>query len=151
MSFKFSTGYRNGICVNGSVKALLDGGFIDLYAGAVPASPDDSVGAATLLCTISDNATGAGLTLNTTASGGVVTKLPAQTWKGEILADGTPTFFRFRKTGDTGGASTTDIRIQGTIGLSGADMVLNPAILDKDPAPQYQVLDYFSVAALTSV
>lgn len=150
MAFKFSTGFRNGALVTGSVSTLLTGGFIDIYSGAVPADADASVGSAVLLTTISDNAGVGGLSFEPTASGGVLSKLGSQTWKGLINADGTASFFRYRLTGDTGALSTTAVRVQGTVGLAGYDMNLNPVVLAVAPAPQYQIIDYFSLNFLTA-
>ncbi len=57
------------------------------------------------------------------ASAGVISKVASETWSGNAVATGTASFFRIRGNGDTGtGASTTAIRIDGSIGTSGADM-----------------------------
>ena len=52
MAIKTSTGLRNAMLATGSAKAALDGGRINIYAGAAPATADDAVGGATLLCAI---------------------------------------------------------------------------------------------------
>jgi hypothetical protein len=58
-------------------------------------------------------------------SSGVISKIATDTWSGTAALGGTAGWFRIRGAGDTGaGASTTAIRIDGTIGTSGADMNL---------------------------
>lgn len=69
-----STGLRNHLLATGSLKDGLDGGVIRLYSGTVPASADDSIGAAVLLCTVSLASAGTGITLAASASAGVITK-----------------------------------------------------------------------------
>lgn len=120
----FSTGLRNHILATGSMKAGLDGGVIRIYAGAVPADADASIGAATLLVTISDDDTGTGLTLDATPSAGVLSKAPAQTWSGTPGATGTATFWRFTTIADDGSSSTSVKRAQGTVGTVLADMIV---------------------------
>lgn len=141
--FKLSTGLRNGLLTTSSLKGLLDTGKIKIYAGTVPASANDALGSATLLCTISNNGTATGLTLASAAADGVLTKTLAEVWSGTNAAGGTATFFRWEMTGDDGSASTTAIRLQGTVGVAGADMNLSSVSLTSG-APQ--TLDYFTVA-----
>ena len=120
MSLKLSTGLRNGMLDNTSFKALMANGFIKLYSGTPPATADAAV-TGTLLTIISDNATGAGLTLGTAASG-AIPKNRSQVWSGVNLATGTATYFRFVENADDGTASTTQKRVQGTCATSGADL-----------------------------
>lgn len=57
--------------------------------------------------------------------GGIISKLASETWSGTATTTGTAGWFRIRGAGDSGvGASTTAMRIDGTIGSSGADMNL---------------------------
>lgn len=126
MALIFSTGFKNEVLDTGSVKTTFDDGYIDVYAGTVPADADAALGGATLLVTYSDNGAaegaGNGLDLDTAAAGGAIGKAPAQVWKGNAAATGTASFFRYRQTGDGGLLSTTDVRIQGTVGGGGADL-----------------------------
>ena len=148
MAFKYSTGFKKAICDTASVKGTFDGGFIKVYSApteppedADAALPSDSV----LLLTFSDNAGAGGLNLAAAAVGGAISKLSTQTWKGVAAATGTPAFFRYVQTGDTGAFSTTDKRIQGTVGTAGADMNLaNSSITDE----QEYTLDFFSLTFL---
>ena len=126
-AYRESTGLVNYLQVTGSRKAGLDGGFLDIYAGTVPADADASIGGATLLSTLTlggDDVTG--LTIDATATDGVIKKPDAAVWRDPTPpATGTASFFRWRQTGDTGALSTTDRRIQGTVGTIGCDLNLN--------------------------
>jgi hypothetical protein len=145
MAFQYSTGLKNAVLATGSFKSLLDDGFIKVYSAptAVPDSPDDALpGDSVLLCTYSDNSGSGGLDFETAAADGVLTKETSQTWSGAGAANGTPAFFRYVKTGDTGTLSTSAYRIQGTVGQAGADMnITNSTYV----AGTTYSLDYFSL------
>jgi hypothetical protein len=119
---KRSTGFRNAMLASGAVPAL-NGKVIKIFAGStIPDSADDALPAGTtLLCTISVDDNGTGLSFGT-AAGGQVTKSSSEVWSGSVMASGTAAFFRMEDAADAGAASATAIRIQGTIGLDGADM-----------------------------
>lgn len=135
---KYSTGWGKARMDDSPLRTIADGGFIKIYGGSgvtPPASADAAV-TGTLLATISLNSSGTGLTFDTsvnnpvtfvTDSAGlkyaVLIKPPAATWSGLIAASGDAVYFRYVKAGDTGALSTTDIRAQGTIGVSAADML----------------------------
>ncbi len=143
MSLKASTGLRNYMLDTGSLKAALALGFIKIYAGTVPADADASLGSATLLCTITKNGDGVtGLSLAASAVSGAIAKA-AETWSGTNATSGTASFWRLTKTGDTGLASTTDIRLQGVAATSGAELIMTSVTL-AGGAPQN--IDYFTVA-----
>lgn len=124
MALKLSTGTRVGLAVTGSLRSLLNGSTIKIYGGTVPASADDDIGSATLLCTVSVGGDGTGVTFESTAPGGVLTKTAAETWQGTNVASGTATFFRISPPSDPGTASSTVVRGQGTVGVLAADMEL---------------------------
>ena len=119
---KRSTGLRNYMLASGSFKAALAGTVLRIYGGAAPASADESIGSAVLLCTISVDGDGTGVTLDATASGGVIVKNPSEVWAGDVTTSGTATFFRMEFAADTGAFSTSAVRMQGTVGLVGADL-----------------------------
>lgn len=125
MSVKLSTGFRQGIAITDSLKALLDGGYLRIYSGAVPASADAALGAAVLINEISAGGTGTVLTFEATAPAGVLSKAVAENWTGNNLVTDTPTFFRYVLAADAGDASTTAVRIQGTAGALGSDMFIS--------------------------
>ena len=119
---KRSTGLRNYMLASGSFKAALAGTVLRIYDGAAPASADESIGSAVLLCTISVDGDGTGVTLDATASGGVIVKNPSEVWTGDVTTTGTASFFRMEFAADTGAFSTSAVRMQGTVGLVGADL-----------------------------
>jgi hypothetical protein len=123
MAIKSSTGLRDGALGDSSIKDLLDLGFIDIYAGAVPATADADVTGHTKLCRISVNSTGTGLSMDP-PSGGIMSKPSGDVWSGTNLATGTATFYRHVGASDTGALSTTQPRLQGTVSVAGADLNL---------------------------
>lgn len=143
MTMKASTGLRNGMLAANPLKTLLAAGFIRIYAGAVPASADDAIGSATLLCTISLNSTGTGINFDTAAANGTLAKAPAETWSGLNAASGTASFFRHVLSSDTGALSATALRIQGEIAAVGSDLNFSSTSLTSGAT---QTIDYYNVA-----
>lgn len=143
MTIKTSTGLRNGALSGGSVKTQLDGGLIKIYAGSPPATADAAVGAATLLCTISLNSAGTGINFDTAAASGVLAKAPAEVWSGVNAVTGTAAWYRHVAAADDGLESTTQVRIQGLVGVSGSDLNLSSTTLTISAT---QTIDYYSVA-----
>lgn len=122
MSIQFSSGLRDHLLISGSFKSALDGGVLRIYSGAIPANADADSSGATILCTISLDATGTGLTWGSTVTAGILSKNTSEIWRGLVANTGTATYFRFMAIADTGALSTTDKRVQGTVGLVGADL-----------------------------
>lgn len=147
MTTKLSTGLRNKMLDTGSLKSRLALGFIKLYSGAEPASADAAV-TGTLLCTISVSGNGTGLSLDTSAASGVLAK-SAEVWSGAIVATGVAGYYRFSAAGDTGAASTTEERIQGSVGLAGADLNLSNTTLTTNASLTAQTIDYYVVSLPT--
>lgn len=125
MATRLSTGLVNKMLATGSFRTTFAACFIDIYSGTQPASADDAA-TGTKLATIYSNGTSLGLNLDTTATGGVITKAPAETWScSSAAASGTAGWFRMREASDAGtGASTTAARLDGAIATSGAQMNL---------------------------
>lgn len=119
---KRSTGFRNATLSTGAVPALT-GTVLKIYAGTtIPATADEAIPVgSTLLATVSVSDTGTGLSFAAPA-GGQVTKNTGEVWSGTVAASGTASFFRMEPAADTGAFSQTAIRVQGTVGLDGADM-----------------------------
>ena len=113
---KVSTGLNAAIISGGSWLTALDNGVLRIYSGDVPASADAAIGSAVLLCEVSLGGTGAGLPLD--VDGATIRKVPTDSWSGVNVATGQASFFRHVQGADTGSASTTAIRIQGTVGLT---------------------------------
>jgi hypothetical protein len=141
---QFSTGAKVYILGTGSVRAAFNGGYLKLYGGAVPGSADAAIGSATLLATVSVNGDGTGLSFAATAVGGELSKDSGEVWYGTGLATGTVTFARFVLGSDTGTLSTTERRIQVTVGTQAADFLLGSLSVTSgvDTAPIYSCLLY---------
>ena len=143
---KASTGLRNKLLDTNPLKTLFNLGFIKIYSGTVPATADDSIGAATLLVTISNNATGTGLTFASAAASGVLGKNGSEVWKGTCGASGTASFYRLVAAGDTAGSSTTEARLQGVVGTGDADLNLSSVSLTNGAT---QTIDVYTVTLPT--
>ena len=129
---KYSEGARNGMMVGDSLSGLITGSVIRLYSGAVPPSPNDGIGSSDVLCVISVDDNGTGIGFEPTAVGGVLRKLTSQAWRGTNLMSGTATYFRIVDPADSDGVSTTAVRVQGSIGVGGADLNLDDVALILD-------------------
>lgn len=145
MTFKISSGLRDALLLDTGLSSCLDGGFIKIYGGTVPANADAALTGATLLCTVSLASGATGLSFDAPAAG-VLPKAAAQVWSGVNAASGTATFYRFAGAADTGVLSTSEYRVQGTIGLAGADMNLTSTVLVSGAT---QAIDYFVIALPT--
>ena len=146
MALQYSTGFKDAVLDTGSFKGTFDDGYIRIYDGTMPADADAALAGNTVLVTYSDNDAGfgvAGLDLEAAAVNGAISKATAQTWKGTAAATSAGTFFRYIQAADTGGASATEIRIQGTVGGAGADLFLSTA--DFVSTNEY-TLDLFSIS-----
>lgn len=122
MALKLSTGFRDHLLTTGDLQSALDGGVIRIYSGTEPATADAALAGNTLLCTISNNSTGTGITMAATAASGVLGKNSAEIWSGSIVASGTASFYRFSPLTDDGALSTTVRRLQGSVATAGADL-----------------------------
>jgi hypothetical protein len=129
MSEKMSTGLCQQMLDTAPFKTIFDGGFIDIYGGTPPATADAAVSGATLLCRVSNASTATGLTFEAAATGGVLAKTAAEVWTGVNVAGGDASFYRLVTPADTGASSPTEPRIQGTVGVGGADMNLGTVTL----------------------
>lgn len=143
MAINISTGLRNYLCVTGSMRSALAGKVIHLYSGTAPVNADAAItGSNTLLCTISVDGDGTGITFEATAVNGILTKTAAEEWTGTVLSNGTATFYRLATSADDQTLSTTAVRIQGSVDIVGADMnISNPTLV----AAASQDLTYFTL------
>lgn len=127
MTISTSTALRVAMLSGPGVKPTLDGGEIRIYGGIAPASADDGIGGATLLCSVKLDGTD-GITLDDSTIG--VLAIPAgANWFGTNTGTGTATFYRVCQSSDTGAASTSAPRIQGSVGVVGADLNLDTVSL----------------------
>lgn len=127
-----SLGLRHHVLAVGSMKDALSGKVIKLYSGAVPATANDAItGGNTLLCTISTGGDGTPLEFEATPVNGILVKDTSDEWVGTVLASGTATFYRFSAAADADGASTTNVRVQGSVAIVGGDLNLsNPTLVE---------------------
>lgn len=121
MSEMISTALANKMLDTGSLKATFNNAEIRIYSGSVPASADAAAG--TVIATVTE-ASNAALTWAAAAAGGVLAK-SANTWADTsgTNAGGVATYYRLVAKTDTDALDTTTYpRIQGTVGVGGADM-----------------------------
>lgn len=144
---KFSTGFRDQLMTTAPARTIMDLGFIKIYGGAVPATADAALGAATLLCTLSVDGLGDGLSMAAAAVDGVLEKDDTQVWQGTNVAGGVATFYRHVAVGDTGAASTTQARIQGNIAVGNSDMNITAGTTLVNAAPN--ILNYYQISLPT--
>lgn len=129
MALRQSTGFRNkaldGASGSGGVKALLVGGFLDIFTGAQPASADYVETGTKLIRISSTSGTSAsdGLRFGTAAAGVLPLTVPA--WTGSVTVAGVAGWARFYGTGGTTGTSATEVRMDMSVGVSGADLNLS--------------------------
>ena len=129
MSARFSTALRIYMQVTGSIRQALANSELRIYGGPVPASVDSAISVSNeLLCTIRTSV-GGGLNLSVSAPGGLLLKDAAEVWQGEVITGGTATFYRHVLPSDTDAASEAAIRIQGTTGIAGQNMILSNPLL----------------------
>lgn len=130
----------------GSVSDALEsgtGGIITIYAGVEPTSADDDVTGFTALLTFTESGNGSTpLTFEATSSGGSLLKLDTETWSGTVASTGTATFYRHYIQSDGGGLSTSAIRIQGSVGVGGADLNMTDIDLEQGNP---ESMDYYSI------
>ena len=143
---KFSTGLRNTMLGSQSFRDALNGGELRIYAGTAPATADDAVGASTLLVTLTVDGLGGGLNFSATPENGTISKESSEVWKGTVAATGNAAWFRFAAAGDTGNNNAAALRIQGTIGATGTDMLVANQLLTET---EEFILNYFVVALPT--
>jgi hypothetical protein len=147
MALLASTGLRNKMLDTDSLKAILADGFIHVYActlANIPASADDAINPAvhTLLLTVYGDGISEGLNLGT-ASGGAINKDPGEAWSGTVLATGNAVFFRHVGDADTGAASTSQPRLQGRVGVAGAELNISSLALESG---QTRSVNYANIA-----
>lgn len=148
MTLKVSTGARNALLAESSLRDAMDGMVLRIYAGAVPSTADASIGSATLLSEVSVNGDGTGISMESTADNGVLRKTSSESWYGEILTSGEATFMRVVAPDDDGALSTSAVRFQGTVAAAGGDVYIpDPQLIQGDS----QAIDYFAVALPASL
>lgn len=117
----FSTGLRDAL-INSGILTAFDNGFLDIYSGTIPADADATEGAGTLLASVVLPASA----LAAAASGGAIVKDSGAWTESSANASGTAAWFRLYASAHTTGASTTAVRMDGDVSLSGGggDLIL---------------------------
>jgi archaellin len=77
----------------------------------------------------------------------MLTKAAAGVWTGNCVASGTATFYRLGAVSDTSAASSVALRIQGTVGLAGADLNVTSTTFTNGEEKR---IDYYVIGMLTS-
>lgn len=129
MTVRLSTGLRNAMCGTVGFAAAFNGGVIEVRTGSQPSSAD-APASGTLLGTVTLNSlpfTPGDMTNGLTfaaAANGAVSK--SGVWSFNGIAAGTAGWFRLKGNAqDDGAASTTHVRLDGSIATSGADLNLS--------------------------
>jgi hypothetical protein len=137
MALRLSTGIRTALLSAGGIgtggtgglKTLLDGGVLDIFTGSQPASAD-YIETGTKLVRISSTSgtrvgpgEADGLRFGTAAAGVLGIGTPA--WSGTVGVAGVAGWFRLYGTTGTAGTSATTWRMDGAVGVSGADLNLS--------------------------
>ena len=143
---KISTGLRDHLLATGDFQSGVNGGAIFVYSGTPPASADAALSGNTLLCVISNDAAGTGITMADAPSGGVLGKNPSEVWRGLILANGLASFYRFQALDDTGRLSTDAKRVQGSVGTVNANLIFSNVNF---VAGNYRSIDAYNIAQPT--
>ena len=130
MTIKLSTGTRNGLAGTSGYGALFANGIIYIYSGPQPLTAD-AAPTGTLLGIVTKDG-GAftpgsptnGLTFAAVADGAITKS--TDNWKFTGLAAGTAGWFRqVGNAADSLAASTTAVRMDGSVGTNGADLNLS--------------------------
>jgi hypothetical protein len=150
MALSFSTGFRQGQMGSAAsptgnpVQDLLGSGVINIYAGTAPADADAAI-TGTLLVAIDNESTA---TLFGEPTAGTIGIKGGETWQVAATATGTASFFRYViKATDDDTLSTTQVRIQGTIGTSGSDIIIGNTTVTSGAM---QTIDQFDLTAPAS-
>ena len=111
----------------GSLKDLFRNGVLDIFSGTQPTDADTTESGTKLVrITLSSGAFVAGTAINGinlgTATDGVIGKDSDETWSGVGLVAGNAGWFRFYDNAAITGASTSAIRLDGSIATTGAQM-----------------------------
>ena len=125
---KISTGLVDAMMNNVGATAALNTAELELriFSGPEPLTADAAITNETLLVAIQVN--GGGGMQFAFAGEGTIMKDIDQSWLGNVVATGTPTYYRLCPMSDDNTASTTAVRVQGSVGTTG-DLKLGAATL----------------------
>ena len=116
---KISTGLADAMMNDTGATAALNNAELELriFSGPEPLTADAALADETLLVTIQVN--GGGGMQFAFANEGTIMKDINQSWLGNVIATGTPTYYRLCPMSDDDSASTTKVRVQGSVGATG--------------------------------
>ena len=116
---KISTGLADAMMNDTGATAALNNAELELriFSGPEPLTADAALADETLLVTIQVN--GGGGMQFAFANEGTIMKDIDQSWLGNVIATGTPTYYRLCPMSDDDTASTTAVRVQGSVGATG--------------------------------
>ena len=116
---KISTGLADAMMNDTGATAALNNAELELriFSGPEPMTADAALADETLLVTIQVN--GGGGMQFAFANEGTIMKHIDQSWLGNVIATGTPTYYRLCPMNDDNTASTTAVRVQGSVGATG--------------------------------
>ena len=116
---KISTGLADAMMNDTGATAALNNAELELriFSGPEPLTADAALADETLLVTIQVN--GGGGMQFAFANEGTIMKDINQSWLGNVIATGTPTYYRLCPMNDDNTASTTAVRVQGSVGATG--------------------------------
>ena len=116
---KISTGLTGAMMNDTGATAALNNAELELriFSGPEPLTADAALADETLLVTIQVN--GGGGMQFAFANEGTIMKDIDQSWLGNVIATGTPTYYRLCPMSDANTASTTAVRVQGSVGATG--------------------------------
>jgi hypothetical protein len=115
-------------------KGGMDGGVLEIFSGAIPDDADEAEGAGIKLARLTKDGVampGNGLTFAAPAAGSI-TKTLAEVWSGVGLTSGIAAWFRLYDANITTGASITALRLDGTVGTSGTDLIVTSTSIRVD-------------------
>jgi hypothetical protein len=126
---RFSTGLRNNLAGALGLAASLERGVIEIRSGTQPASADNAATGVLLgTMTLASGAFTPGTSTNGLTWGAAADGSVSKTgvWSFVGIANGTAGHFRFKANAvDDGSSSTTAVRMDGSCGTSGADLLLS--------------------------
>ena len=116
---KISTGLADAMMNDTGATAALNNAELELriFSGPEPLTADAALADETLLVTIQVN--GGGGMQFAFANKGTIMKDIGQSWLGNVMATCTPTDYRLCPMSDDNTASTTAVRVQGSVGATG--------------------------------
>ena len=106
-----------------SIQEIFKNSKLLIYSGTQPSSADEAP-TGTKLVEITVNGSGDFNLQFEDAGDGSINKVASDNWSGTAIADGTAGWFRLIAVGDSGVYSTSDPRIDGSVGTANAELIM---------------------------